>query len=209
MKDKMRVVFVQNYNCSYAEHIIPAADVSEQISPAGTEASGTGNMKLMLNGAVTLGTYDGANVEIVEQAGAENNYIFGYSVQELNELRPKYNPKAIYDYEPRVRRVVDSLIDGTLSDDNSGAFADLHRALLIGSDWQKPDYYFVLQELLNYCERKMDVNSEYRDRIAFGRKCMVNIASSGKFSSDRTIREYARDIWHIEPIPPLESGTLF
>ena len=209
VKDKMRVVFVQNYNCSYAETIIPAADVSEQISPAGTEASGTGNMKLMLNGAVTLGTYDGANVEIVEQAGAENNYIFGASVQELNELRPKYKPKTIYDYEPRVRRVVDSLIDGTLSDDNSGAFADLHRALLFGSDWQKADYYFVLQELLNYCDRKMDVNCEYRDRIAFGRKCMVNIASSGKFSSDRTIKEYARDIWHIEPLPPLESGTLF
>ena len=209
VNDKMRVVFVQNYNCSYAEHIIPAADVSEQISPAGTEASGTGNMKLMLNGAVTLGTYDGANVEIVEQAGAENNYIFGESVQALNELRPKYAPKTIYDYEPRVRRVVDSLIDGTLSDDNSGAFADLHRALLFGSDWQKPDYYFVLHELLVYCDRRADVNCEYKDRIAFGRKCMINIASSGKFSSDRTIKQYAQDIWHIEPLPPLESGTLF
>lgn len=209
VNDKMRVVFVQNYNCSYAEHIIPAADVSEQISPAGTEASGTGNMKLMLNGAVTLGTYDGANVEIVEQAGAENNYIFGESVQALNELRPKYAPKTIYDYEPRVRRVVDSLIDGTLSDDNSGAFADLHRALLFGSDWQKPDYYFVLHELLDYCDRRADVNCEYKDRIAFGRKCMINIASSGKFSSDRTIKQYAQDIWQIEPLPPLESGTLF
>jgi starch phosphorylase len=209
VKDKMRVVFVQNYNCSYAEHIIPAADVSEQISPAGTEASGTGNMKLMLNGAVTLGTYDGANVEIVEQAGTENNYIFGASVEELNDLRPKYTPKTIYDYEPRVRRVVDSLIDGTLSDDNSGAFADLHRALLLGSGWQKSDYYFVLYELLNYCTRRADVNRDYRDRIAFGRKCLINVASSAKFSSDRTIREYARDIWHIEPLPPLEAGTLF
>ncbi len=209
VNDKMRVVFVQNYNCSYAEHIIPAADVSEQISPAGTEASGTGNMKLMLNGAVTLGTYDGANVEIVEQAGAENNYIFGASVQELNDLRPHYNPKSIYDYEPRVRRVVDSLIDGTLSDDNSGAFADLHRALLIGSDWQKADYYFVLYEMMGYCERRMELNCEYRDRIAFGRKCLVNIASSGKFSSDRTIREYAQDIWHIEKLPPVEVNTLF
>jgi starch phosphorylase len=209
VSDKMRVVFVQNYNCSYAEHIIPAADVSEQISPAGTEASGTGNMKLMLNGAVTLGTYDGANVEIVEQAGAENNYIFGESVQALNELRATYVPKTIYDYEPRVRRVVDSLIDGTLSDDNSGAFSDLHRALLFGSDWQKADYYFVLHEMLAYCERRADVNREYKDRIAFGRKCMINIASSGKFSSDRTIKQYAQEIWHIEPLPPLESGTLF
>jgi len=209
VRDLMRVVFVQNYNCSYAEHIIPAADVSEQISPAGTEASGTGNMKLMLNGAVTLGTYDGANVEIVEQAGAENNYIFGASVQELNDLRAKYVPKTIYDYEPRVRRVVDSLIDGTLSDDNSGAFADLHRALLIGSDWQKPDYYFVLYEMLNYCQRRMDVNCDYKDRIAFGRKCMMNVASSAKFSSDRTIQQYAQEIWHIEKLPPLETGTLF
>ncbi len=209
MADKMRVVFVQNYNCSYAEHIIPAADVSEQISPAGTEASGTGNMKLMLNGAVTLGTYDGANVEIVEQAGAENNYIFGASVKELNELRPRYNPKSIYDYESRVRKVVDSLIDGTLSDDNSGAFADLHRALLFGSDWQKPDSYFVLHDLIPYCQRRADVNCEYKDRIAFGKKCLMNVASSAKFSSDRTIQEYARDIWHIEPLPPIESRKLF
>lgn len=209
VKDLMRVVFVQNYNCSYAEQIIPAADVSEQISPAGTEASGTGNMKLMLNGAVTLGTYDGANVEIVERAGAENNYIFGARVQELNDLRPKYVPKTIYDYKPRVRRVVDSLIDGTLSDDNSGAFADLHRALLIGSDWQKPDYYFVLYEMLGYCQRRMDVNRDYKDRVAFGRKCLVNVASSAKFSSDRTIQQYAQEIWHIEKLPPLESGTLF
>ena len=209
MADKMRVVFVQNYNCSYAEHIIPAADVSEQISPAGTEASGTGNMKLMLNGAVTLGTFDGANVEIVEQAGLENNYIFGASVKELNDLKPHYNPKAIYDYEPRVRRVVDSLIDGTLSDDNSGAFADLHRSLLFGNDWSKPDQYFVLQELLTFCQRREDVNCEYRDRIAFGRKCLMNVASSAKFSSDRTIREYANDIWHIQPLPPLENAKLF
>jgi starch phosphorylase len=209
MADKMRVVFVQNYNCSYAEHIIPAADVSEQISPAGTEASGTGNMKLMLNGAVTLGTFDGANVEIVEQAGLENNYIFGARVKELNELKPRYNPKAIYDYEPRVRRVVDSLIDGTLSDDNSGAFADLHRSLLFGSDWSTPDNYFVLHEILAFCQRREDVNRDYRDRIAFGRKCLMNVASSAKFSSDRTIREYASEIWHIHPLPPLESTKLF
>jgi starch phosphorylase len=209
MADKMRVVFVQNYNCSYAEHIIPAADVSVQISPAGTEASGTGNMKLMLNGAVTLGTFDGANVEIVEQAGLENNYIFGARVKELNELKLRYNPKAIYDYEPRVRRVVDSLIDGTLSDDNSGAFADLHRSLLYGSDWSTPDNYFVLHELLAFCQRRQDVNRDYRDRIAFGRKCLMNVACSAMFSSDRTIREYAKDIWHIQPIPPLESTKLF
>ena len=209
MRDRMRVIFVQNYNCSYAEHIIPAADVSEQISPAGTEASGTGNMKLMLNGAVTLGTYDGANVEIVQRAGEENNYIFGYRVEELDEKRASYNPKAVYDYEPRVRRVVDTLIDGTVSDDNSGAFADLHRSLLYGNGWQKPDSYFVLLELMAYCDRKMQVNTEYADRLAFGRKALRNIAASAYFSSDRTIREYANDIWHIEPLPKLDAPRLF
>jgi len=201
VNDRMRVVFVHNYNCSYAEHIIPAADISEQISPAGTEASGTGNMKLMLNGAVTLGTFDGANVEIVQEAGEENNYVFGYSVDDLNALRPHYNPKAIYDYEPRVRRVVDSLIDGTFSDDNSGVFADLHRSLLFGNGWQKPDYYFVLQELLPYIDRKMDALNDYKDIRSFTRKCIANTASAGKFSSDRTIKQYAEEIWHIKPLP--------
>ncbi len=201
MKDLMRVVFVHNYNCSYAEHIIPAADISEQISPAGTEASGTGNMKLMLNGAVTLGTFDGANVEIVQEAGEENNYVFGYSVDDLNALRPHYNPKAIYDYEPRVRRVVDALIDGTFSDNGTGVFTDLHRSLLFGNDWQKPDYYFVLQELLPYIDRKLDALNDYKDSRAFARKCIVNTASAGKFSSDRTIRQYADEIWHIKELP--------
>ncbi len=201
VKDLMRVVFVHNYNCSYAEHIIPAADISEQISPAGTEASGTGNMKLMLNGAVTLGTFDGANVEIVQEAGEENNYVFGYSVDDLNALRPHYNPKAIYDYEPRVRRVVDALIDGTFSDNGTGVFADLHRSLLFGNGWQKPDYYFVLQEMLPYIDRKMDALNDYKNIRAFTRKCIVNTASAGKFSSDRTIRQYANEIWHIQELP--------
>ena len=141
--------------------------------------------------------------------GAENNYIFGATVAELDGIRSGYLAKTIYDYEPRVRRVVDSLIDGTLSDDNSGAFADLHRSLLFGSDWQKPDTYFVLYELLCYCERRADVNRDYADRIAFGKKCLFNVASSAKFSSDRTIREYAKDIWQIEPLPPFVSGKLF
>ncbi len=201
VKDLMRVVFVHNYNCSYAEHIIPAADISEQISPAGTEASGTGNMKLMLNGAVTLGTFDGANVEIVQEAGEENNYVFGYSVDDLNALRPHYTPKAIYDYEPRVRRVVDSLIDGTFSDNGTGVFTDLHRSLLFGNDWQKPDYYFVLQEMLPYIDRKLDALNDYKDIRAFTRKCIINTASAGKFSSDRTIRQYADEIWHIKELP--------
>ena len=209
VNDRMRVVFVQNYNCSYAEHIMPAADISEQISPAGTEASGTGNMKLMLNGAVTLGTYDGANIEIVQQAGEENNYIFGYRVEELNARRDSYDPKTVYEYEPRVRRVVDTLIDGTFSDDNTGAFADLHRSLLYGASWHRPDNYFVLLELLPYIERKLQAIYDTRDPIAFGRKCLINVASAGKFSSDRTIRQYAQETWFIEPVPQPAPQKLF
>ena len=209
VNDRMRVVFVQNYNCSYAEHIMPAADISEQISPAGTEASGTGNMKLMLNGAVTLGTYDGANIEIVQQAGEENNYIFGYRVEELNARRDSYDPKTVYEYEPRVRRVVDTLIDGTFSDDNTGAFADLHRSLLYGASWHRPDNYFVLLELLPYIERKLQAIYDTRNPIAFGRKCLINVASAGKFSSDRTIRQYAQETWFIEPVPQPAPQKLF
>ncbi|MCL2696304.1 MAG: glycogen/starch/alpha-glucan phosphorylase [Clostridiales bacterium] len=209
VNDKMRVVFVQNYNCSYAEHLIPAADISEQISPAGTEASGTGNMKLMLNGAVTLGTMDGANVEIVEQAGLENNYIFGYTVDELNALKAQYSPKTIYDYEPRVRRVVDSLIDGTFSDNHSGVFSELHRALLLGNSWSKPDHYFVLLELLPYIEMKLRAIADTTDVLGFTRKCLQNTMFAGKFSSDRTVQEYARDIWHIDELPHQEMIKLF
>ena len=197
----MKVVFVQNYNCSYAEHIIPGADISEQISPAGTEASGTGNMKLMLNGAVTLGTYDGANIEIVEQAGEENNYIFGYRVEALNELRPHYDPKAIYDHEQRVRRVVDTLQDGTFSDNGTGAFKDLYQSLLFGNSWQKPDYYFVLQELLPYIDKKLEALYDTKDTLAFGRKMLLNTASAGPFSSDRTVKQYAGEIWKISELP--------
>ena len=200
VNDRMRVVFVQNYNCSYAEKLIPAADISEQISPAGTEASGTGNMKLMLNGAVTLGTYDGANIEIVQAAGEENNYIFGSSVDQLNALRPHYNPRAIYEAEPRVKRVLDTLINGTLQDGGTGVFRSLFDSLVNGNGWQKPDYYFVLYELLPYIDRKLDAIYDAADKISFGKKCLLNIAAAGYFSSDRTIREYAADIWNITPL---------
>ena len=209
VNDRMRVVFVQNYNCSYAEHIMPAADISEQISPAGTEASGTGNMKLMLNGAVTLGTYDGANIEIVQQAGEENNYVFGYRVEELNARRDSYDPKTLYEFEPRIRRVVDTLIDGTVSDDGTGAFADLHRSLLYGASWHRPDNYFVLLEMLPYIERKLQAIYDTRDEIAFGRKCLINVASAGKFSSDRTIRQYAEETWNIQPVEEPHPTKLF
>ena len=194
---RLRVVFVQNYNCSYAEAIIPAADVSEQISTAGTEASGTGNMKLMLSGAVTLGTYDGANVEIVEEAGEDNNYIFGARVEDIRRESAHYNPKAIYESNPRVKRVLDTLIDGTLSDDGFGYFKELHGAILEGACWHRADHYFLLLDLMSYVDTKLRVNRDYADRLSFGRKCLANVASAGKFSSDRTVRQYAQEIWHL------------
>ena len=195
--DRLRVVFVQNYNCSWAEKIIPAADVSEQISPAGTEASGTGNMKLMLNGAVTLGTFDGANVEIVEQAGRENNYIFGATVEELNALRGSYDPRAIYKSDPLIARVLDALVDGTFPDEDGG-FKELYSAILAGASWHAPDHYFVLKDFRPYLEAKLAVNRDYAaDPQGFARKCLKNVAAAGKFSSDRTIAQYAREIWRV------------
>lgn len=195
MQGKMQISFVQNYNVSYAEKLIPAADISEQISTAGTEASGTGNMKLMLNGAVTLGTLDGANVEIVEQAGTENNYIFGATVEEIEKISAAYNAKKLYTETPRIKRVVDTLIDGTFDDDGTGLFRELYDSLLIGASWHKPDPYYLLLDFLPYCETKLRINRDYADRTAFAQKCLRNIANAGKFSSDRTILEYARDIW--------------
>ena len=200
VRDKLKVIFVQNYNCSYAEHIIPAADVSEQISPAGTEASGTGNMKLMLNGAVTLGTMDGANVEIVKEAGLENNYIFGASVEELNNIRNTYWARDIYNANPRLRRAVDTLVDGTVPTDDEQR--ELYTAILDGASWHRPDHYFILKDYDSYLEAKLRANQDYKDRLAFGRKCLMNVASGGKFSSDRTIRQYASEIWHVAPQQP-------
>ena len=195
--DKMRVVFVQNYNCSYAEHIIPAADISEQISPAGTEASGTGNMKLRLNGAVTLGTLDGANVEIAKEAGMENEYIFGATVEKINEIKGSYSPRSIYESNRYLHRAIDTLVDGTVPTDAEQT--ELYHALLDGNNWSRADNYYLLLDYASYVEAKLKVNSDYADRRAFGRKCLENIASAGKFSSDRTIRQYAEEIWHIKP----------
>ncbi len=204
VQDKMRVVFVQNYNCSYAEHIIPAADISEQISPAGTEASGTGNMKFMLNGTVTLGTYDGANIEIVEEAGEENNYIFGARVEDIEAIRDTYNPRDIYNREYRVRRALDTLVNGTLNDGGTGGFQDIYNSILDGESWHRPDNYFHLLDFLPYVEAKLRANRDYQDRMSFGRKCLMNTAGAGKFSSDRTIREYADELWHILPLHGLK-----
>ena len=195
--DKLKVVFVQNYNCSYAEHIIPAADISEQISPAGTAASGTGNMKLMLNGAVTLGTLDGANVEIAQEAGRENEYIFGHTVDEINAVKPTYHARDIYDSNADLRRAINTLVDGTVPTDD--AQKELFHSLLDGTDWHQADHYFLLLDYASYLGTKLQANRDYADRIAFGRKCLMNVASAAKFSSDRTIRQYAEEIWHIKP----------
>ena len=193
----VKVVFVSNYNVSYAEKLIPAADVSEQISTAGTEASGTGNMKLMLNGAVTLGTYDGANIEIVQEAGEENNYIFGARVEELKEIMPEYNSRKILSENPRIRQVVQTLIDGTVSDGGTGYFRELYFSLTDGASWHSPDNYYLLGDLENYIDVKLKCIGDFGNKKLIGKKMWLNMCSAGKFSSDRTINDYAENIWHI------------
>lgn len=193
----VKVVFVSNYNVSYAEKLIPAADVSEQISTAGTEASGTGNMKLMLNGAVTLGTYDGANIEIVQEAGEENNYIFGARVEELKEIMPEYNSRKILSENPRIRQVVQTLIDGTVSDDGTGYFRELYFSLTDGASWHSPDNYYLLGDLENYIDVKLKCIGDFGNKKLIGKKMWLNMCNAGKFSSDRTINDYAENIWHI------------
>lgn len=200
-KDLIKVVFVQNYNVSYAEKLVAAADISEQISTAGTEASGTGNMKLMLNGAVTLGTYDGANIEIVQEAGEENNYIFGAKVEELEKIVPEYDSRAVFSGDPMIRKVVSSLIDGTVSDGGSGDFRELYTSLLDGASWHAPDHYYLLGDLRDYVETKLRCTGDYSaDRLDFARKQWLNMCNAGKFSSDRTIADYAENVWNIKAI---------
>lgn len=192
--DRLKVVFVQNYNVSYAEKIVCAADVSEQISMAGMEASGTGNMKLMMNGTVTLGTMDGANVEICEEAGKENNYIFGASVEEVSRVKQCYNPRALYDNNPKLKRVVDTLVNGTFNDNGSGMLSNLYNSLVT---YNNPDCYLVLYDFESYVEEKLKLNREYGSD-AFWTKSIMNMAGSGKFSSDRSVREYSELIWNLD-----------
>ena len=200
VSEKLKVVFISNYNVSYAEKIIAAADVSEQISTAGTEASGTGNMKLMLNGAVTLGTYDGANIEIVAEAGLDNNYIFGATVEEIEKLKESYDPVKLYDSDPRIHRVMEALVDGTLNDGGTGMFKELYDAILKGASWHRPDHYYLLQDFDSYLKTRLRLNRDMQDRYGFAKKGWLNMCNAGKFSSDRTIREYAKDIWDIRPV---------
>ena len=201
-KDIIRVVFVENYNVSPAEHIIPAADISEQISVAGKEASGTSNMKFMMNGALTLGTMDGANVEIVEAVGEDNAYIFGARNEELPQLRAEYNPGELYQSVPGLARVLDALVDSTLGANNAGIFGDLRASLLDGFGEHAQDQYYVLGDFAGYRETRDRMAAEYKeDELAWAKKAWLNICYSGRFSSDRTIADYANEVWKIQPTP--------
>ena len=197
VREYIKIVFVSNYNVSYAEKIVAAADVSEQISTAGTEASGTGNMKLMLNGAVTLGTFDGANIEIVNQAGKENNYIFGAKVEDIERIKEGYNPIEYYQKDYRIKRCLDSLIDGSLSDGGTGIFKELYDSILHGACWHKADHYYLLLDFEDFLSKKIKLNRDYTNRLNFAKKQWLNMCNAGKFSSDRTITEYAKDIWNL------------
>lgn len=201
-RDIIRVVFVENYNVSPAEHIIPAADVSEQISVAGKEASGTSNMKFMMNGALTLGTMDGANVEIVEAVGEDNAYIFGARNEEIPSLRESYNPGELYNTVRGLKRVLDALNNGTLGHENSGMFGDLRSSLLDGQGVHAQDTYYVLGDFESYREARDRMANDYvAAPLDWAKKAWLNICLSGRFSSDRTIADYANEVWKLNPAP--------
>ena len=199
---KLKVVFIEDYRVSNAEMIFAAADVSEQISTASKEASGTGNMKFMLNGAPTLGTMDGANVEIVEEVGIENAFIFGLSSDEVInfENHGGYDPYEIYNNDPEVRRVVEQLVDGTYSHGDSEMYRDLYNSLLKPIGGNRADMYFILKDFRSYAEAQTRVEAAYRDRDRWAKMALLNTACCGKFSSDRTIQEYVDDIWHLDAV---------
>jgi starch phosphorylase len=195
-RGKLRVEFLPNYSCTLAEHLIPAADVSEQISTAGYEASGTSNMKFMMNGALTVGTRDGANIEIAEEAGEENAFMFGLTADQVLDGRGWYNPAWHYENEPETRAALDLIFGDHFSPDEPGIFQPIRDTLLT-----KGDYYMHLADLTGYVETQQKVAALYGDRQGWAAKAVHNVARSGKFSSDRTIAEYARDVWGAEPCP--------
>jgi starch phosphorylase len=189
------VAFLPDYRVSLAEKIMPAAEVSEQISLAGMEASGTGNMKFMLNGALTLGTYDGANVEINQEVGDANMFLFGMRTEDVAKRRATYVSREIYENDPEIKAALDMIRDNAFSAGEPGIFDPILRNLL---DYN--DYYMLLADLRDYCRAQDLVDATYRDRGRWNSMSLVNIARSGRFSSDRAVMEYAKNIWHIEPI---------
>ena len=199
---KIKVVFIEDYKVSNAEWIFAAADVSEQISTASKEASGTGNMKFMLNGALTLGTMDGANVEIVEEVGMENAFIFGLSSDEVIRFENYggYNPMDIFNNDPDIRRVLMQLINGTFAPYDTELFRPLYNSLLNTQSTSKADMYFILKDFKPYAEAQRRVEAAYRDEANWAKSAILNVACSGKFSSDRTIQEYVDDIWHLDKV---------
>ena len=198
---KLKVVFIENYRVSNAEIIFAAADVSEQISTASKEASGTGNMKFMLNGAPTLGTMDGANVEIVQEVGEENAFIFGMSSDQIinYENNGGYDPDFIYNTDPEIRQVLMQLINGTFSSDTE-MFRDIYNSLLDKRNMPRPDQYFILGDFRSYAEAQKRVEAAYKDEKRWAKMALLNTACSGKFTSDRTIQEYVDDIWHLDKV---------
>ena len=199
---KLKVVFIEDYRVSNAEWIFAAADVSEQISTASKEASGTGNMKFMLNGAVTLGTMDGANVEIVEEVGEENAFIFGMSAEEVIALENQggYDPSQLFNTDQDIRHVLMQLINGEYSPNDPERFRELYNALLIDGGYNRPDPYFILKDFRSYAEAQKRVEAAYRDEKGWARMAMLNVAHAGKFTSDRTIQEYVDDIWKLDKV---------
>lgn len=198
---KIKVVFIENYRVSNAEIIFAAADVSEQISTASKEASGTGNMKFMLNGALTIGTMDGANVEMVEEMGIENAFIFGLSSDEVinYEQNGGYNPMDIFNADGDIRQVMMQLINGTYSPEDPERFRELYDSLLT-TKYGKADQYFILKDFQSYAEAQTKINDAYKNESAWAKSAILNVANVGKFSSDRTIEEYVKDIWHLDKV---------
>ena len=199
---KIKVVFIEDYRVSNAEMIFAAADVSEQISTASKEASGTGNMKFMLNGALTIGTMDGANVEMAEEVGPENMFIFGASSDEIInwEKNGGYNPMDIFNTDQEIRRVLMQLINGYYAPEDPEMFRDLYNSLLNTFSSDRADTYFILKDFRSYAEAEAKIDKAYRDEKWWARTAILNTACSGKFSSDRTIEEYVRDIWKLEKV---------
>ena len=197
IRGKLRVEFLPNYSVTLAERLIPASDVSEQISTAGYEASGTSNMKFMMNGALTLGTRDGATIEMAEEAGEDNFFLFGLTADQVAESRGWYNPQSHHDNDPETRAAVDLIFGDHFSPDEPGVFAPLRDTLLVR------DHYLHLADLTSYLEADRRLIELYADPDAWVEKAIRNVAASGKFSSDRTIAEYAREIWNAKPCPVL------